>query len=325
MQITFLGTSAGVPTRARNVSAVALRLPQRAEVWLFDCGEGTQHQLQRTPIRISQITRIFITHLHGDHLFGLVGLLATCGMAGPARRIDVYGPTGISDYVRDVARYSETRFADQVEVHTVEAGEVFADDDFVVTCVPLAHRVPSFGYRVSERDKPGHFAVEKASAAGIPPGPLYGRLKRGERVRLPDGREFDGRDFTGPDIKGRSVVYCTDTIYCRSAIALAHDADLLIHEATFAAQDEDLARRSRHSTAPMAARVATEAQAQQLFITHISPRYVSGSEIEPEDLLREARAIFPRTELAHDFLTVEVARREPAGEGEQHDGGRALL
>ena len=304
-----------MPTRARNVSCVALRLPQRAEVWLFDCGEGTQHQLLRSDVKTGQISRIFITHLHGDHLFGLVGLLATCGMAGAARRINIYGPPGLSDYVRDVARYSETRFADQVEVHTVEAGEVCADEEFIVTCAPLAHRVPSFGYRVSERDKPGHFAVEKASAAGIPAGPLFGRLKRGELITLPDGREFDGRDFTGPDIKGRSVVYCTDTTYCRSAVALAQDADLLIHEATFAAPDEDLARRSRHSTAAMAARVAAAAQVRQLFITHISPRYIPGSEIAPEDLLREARALFPPTEMAHDFLTVEVARREPVSEG----------
>ncbi len=298
-----------MPTRARNVSCVALRLPQRGEVWLFDCGEATQHQLLRSDLRISQITRIFITHLHGDHLFGLMGLLATCGMVGDARRIDIYGPAGLTEYVRESTRRSQTRFSYPAEVHTIEAGEVFADDEFVVSCLPLEHRIRAFGFRVTERDRPGRFDVERAAALGLPAGPLYGRLKRGERVTLPDGREIDGRELCGPTETGRSVVYCTDTIYCRSAVELARDADLLIHEATFARADEELARQSMHSTTEMAARVALEARARLLFITHLSPRYAPGNDIEPDDLLGEARAVFPQTEMARDFLTVEVPRR----------------
>jgi ribonuclease Z len=309
VQITFLGTSAGVPTRSRNVSCVALRLAQRGEVWLFDCGEGTQHQLLKSDLKISQITRIFITHLHGDHLFGLVGLLASAGMAGHAERIDIYGPPGLEDYVRYITRSSETHFSYAAEVHTVEAGTVFEDEEFVVSCRPLVHRVESFGYRVDERDRAGTFDVERAQSFGIPPGPLYGRLKRGERITLADGREVNGRDFCGPKLQGRCVVYCTDTIYCRSAVELAQAADLLIHEATFAARDEDLARRSLHSTTLMAAQVAVEARARQLLITHVSPRYAPGNAVEPDELLAEARSVFPRTELARDFLTVDVPRR----------------
>jgi ribonuclease Z len=297
-----------VPTRARNVSAVALRLPQRGEFWLFDCGEGTQHQLLRSDLNISQLTRVFITHLHGDHVYGLMGLLATCGMAGHARGIDVYGPRGIEEYVREVSRLTQVNFSYPLGVHTAEAGEVFADDEYTVTCAPLKHRVTAHGYRVTERDRPGHFDVERARAAGLPPGPLYGRLKRGERVTLPDGRTLDGADFSGPAQKGRSVVYSTDTTYCRSAVELARGADLLIHEATFSSGDEDLAHRSMHSTAAMAARVASEARARLLLMTHFSPRYFPGNAVEPADLLREARAIFPNTELAHDFLTVEVPK-----------------
>jgi ribonuclease Z len=288
---------------------VALRLPQRGEVWLFDCGEGTQHQLLRSDLKISQITRIFITHLHGDHLFGLVGLLASAGMAGDARRIDIYGPAGLDQYVEDITRTSETHFSYPVEVHTVTTGVVFEDDEFVVSCEPLVHRVETFGYAVVECDRAGEFDVERAEASGIPSGPLYGQLKRGERIALPDGREFDGRDFCGPTVAGRRVAYCTDTIYCRGAVELARDADLLIHEATFAARDEDLARRSLHSTTVMAARVASEAGAKRLLLTHFSPRYAFGNAVEPNVLLAEARAIFPDTELAHDFLTVEVPRR----------------
>ncbi len=311
MQITFLGTSAGVPTRARNVSGVALRLPQRGEMWLFDCGEGTQHQLLRSPLNISQLTRVLITHLHGDHLFGLMGLLATCGMAGHAEGIAVYGPRGIEQYVRESGERTQTHYSYPLSVQTVAAGQIFEDEDFIVTCAALKHRLPAFGYRVTEKDRPGTFDVESARAAGIPPGPLYGQLKRGERVRFADGREFDGADFCGPVQEGRSVVYCTDTIYCESAVKLARGADVLIHEATFASADEHLAQRSLHSTAKMAAQVASEAKVGRLILTHFSPRYAEGNAIELSTLLDEAREIFPRTELARDFMSVEVLRRRP--------------
>lgn len=300
-----------MPTRSRNVSSVALRLPQRGEVWLFDCGEGTQHQLLRSDLNISQLTRVFITHLHGDHVYGLMGLLATCGMSGHARRIEVYGPRGLAEYVRDVSRHTQLHTSYPLEVHTVEEGQIFEDEEFAVRCVPLKHRLPAFGYRVEEKDRPGHFDAERAREQGIPPGPLYGRLKRGERVTLPDGRAFDGAEFCGPTLRGRSVVYCTDTAYCRAAVELARDCDALIHEATFAESDEHLAARSTHSTASSAARTAQEAGARLLLITHFSPRYVRGNQTEPEDLLREARAVFPATEMAHDFLSVEVPRRDP--------------
>lgn len=304
-----------MPTRTRNVSSVALRLPERGEVWLFDCGEGTQHQLLRSDLRISQITRIFITHMHGDHVFGLTGLLATCGMAGHAQRIDIYGPDGLGDYLQACAQFSHTRASYPLEVHTVRPGVVYEEDEFSVSCEPLRHRVPSFGYRVSEKERAGRFDVEKATALGIPAGPLYGRLKRGERVTLPDGREIGGAELCGPTEAGRQVVYCTDTIYCESAVELARGADVLIHEATFAHEDLDLARQSLHSTALMAAEVALKAGVKQLLLTHFSPRYVRGNVIEPDDLLAEARAVFPQTELAYDFMTIEVLRRNTTARG----------
>jgi ribonuclease Z len=299
-----------VPTRARNVSCVAFRPPQRAEVWLFDCGEGTQHQLLRSDLNISQVSHILITHMHGDHVLGLMGLLATCGMTAHARAINIYGPRPISDYVREVSRRTQFQTSYPLEVHEVGAGLVFEDDEYTVTCAPLKHRLTAYGYRVTEKDRPGHFDVEKARELGIPSGPVYGKLKRGERVTLPDGRTFDGADFSGPTLRGRSIVYCTDTTYCRSSVELARGADLLIHEATFAEADEALAVRATHSTAAMAARVAREAGVRRLLLTHFSPRYFPGNEIGPEDLLREARAVFPSTELAHDFLSVDVPRRE---------------
>ena len=300
-----------MPTRSRNVSSLALNLPQRGEVWLFDCGEGTQHQIIRSDISISRITRIFITHLHGDHLFGLMGLLATRGMAGANLPVDVYAPPEIEDYFMAASRYTRTQFSYPVQIHTVKQGVIFEDEDFVVDCMPLKHRITAFGYRVTERDRPGHFFPERAAALGIPAGPLYGRLKRGETIRLEDGREVSGAELCGPAQPGRRLVYCTDTIYCENSIKLAEDADLLIHEATFSERDEDLAYRGMHSTTTMAAKVASASDAKRLIITHFSPRYATEASITPADLIQEARAIFPETEMAHDFLTVDITQRNP--------------
>ena len=312
MQLTFLGTSAGVPTRERNVSAVALHFPERAQTWLFDCGEGTQHQLLRSHLKISQIRRVLITHMHGDHVFGLPGLLATGQLAGGGGKISIYGPAGLAEYLRASREHPHEQNPSTVEVHTVNTGTILETDEFVVSARPLRHRIPAFGYRVTERDRPGRFRVEKAVVLGIPAGPLYGRLKRGERVTLPDRREIDPGELCEPAEPGRVVVYCTDTTYCEEAVELARDADVLIHEATFAESDAELARRSTHSTATMAARVARDAQAKLLVLTHLSPRYARGNPVEPDDLLREARAVFPNTELAHDFLSLEVPRRSAA-------------
>ncbi|MFB2893823.1 ribonuclease Z [Aerosakkonemataceae cyanobacterium BLCC-F50] len=309
MQITFFGTSSGVPTRSRNVSSVALRLPQRAEVWLFDCGEGTQHQLLHSDVKISQITRIFITHTHGDHIFGLMGLLATYGLAGNPTKIDLYGPPGLNDYIKACQRYSSTHFSYPLRVHTVEPGIVYEDDEYIVKCGLLKHRVTAFGYRVEEKDRPGRFDVEKAQQLGIPSGPIYGKLKRGEQVTLPDGRVINGADLCGQNQTGRKLVYCTDTVYCEGAVELAKDADVLIHEATFAHQDAELAFQRLHSTSTMAAQVALEAGAKHLIMTHFSPRYAPGNDIQLNDLLEEAKAIFPNTTMAYDFLAYEVPRR----------------
>lgn len=299
-----------MPTRSRNVSSIALRLPQRAEVWLFDCGEGTQHQILRSDIRISQITKIFVTHMHGDHIYGLMGLLASCGLAGNPSRIDIYGPPKLEDYIKACSRYSQTHFSYPVNVHTVQPGFLFEDEDFTVSCGELKHRLPAFGYRIAEKDRPGRFNVDRAKALGIPSGPLYGKLKRGEVVTLPDGRKIRGADLCGATEIGRKFVYCTDTVFCDGAIDLAQDADVLVHEATFAHQDEELAYQRLHSTTRMAAQVALLAQVKHLIMTHFSPRYAPGNAIGLDDLLKEAQAIFPNTTMAQDFLTYEIPRRQ---------------
>ncbi|MEL6471089.1 MAG: ribonuclease Z [Cyanobacteria bacterium J06623_4] len=317
MQITFLGTSSGVPTRSRNVSSVALRLPQRAEVWLFDCGEGTQHQFLRSDFKSSQIRRIFVTHMHGDHIFGLPGLLATCGMAGTGQQqIDIYGPPELGKYLEACRRYSKTQSSYPIRVHITEPGTVYEDSDYKVVCQRLKHRIPAHGYRIVEKDRTGHFDVKKAVTLGIPPGPVYGKLKQGQVVTLADGRKINGADLCGPPIVGRKLAYCTDTVFCESAIDLADKADVLIHEATFSHQDADLAYQRMHSTSTMAAQVALAAEAKQLIMTHFSPRYAPGNPLGLSDLLNEAQAIFPNTLMAKDFFTYEISRSD---EGEKSD------
>jgi len=309
VEITFLGTSSGVPTRSRNVSSVALRLPQRGEMWLLDCGEGTQHQLLRSDLKPSQIRRIFITHMHGDHIFGLPGLLASCGLSGTGSPIDVYGPPELADYLQTCSKHARINWGNRVRVHAVATGTVYEDSEFSVSCRPLAHSIPTFGYRIAEKDRPGRFKPEKASALGIPPGPIYGRLKRGETVTLPNGQRIRGTDLREPDEPGRKIAYCTDTIYCDAALELAQDADALIHEATFAHQDAQLAFERQHATSTMAAQVALGAGVRQLILTHFSPRYAPGNPLQLEDLRQEAQAIFPNTTLACDFWRYAVPRR----------------
>ncbi len=316
MQVTFLGTSSGVPTRSRNVSAVALRLPQRAELWLFDCGEGTQHQFLRSELRVSQLSRIFITHMHGDHVFGLPGLLASLGLAGSCAGIDLYGPDPLRDYLEGVLRTSSTRIGYPLRSHRVRqaaqtGGLLLDDDDLTVRCAPLTHRVPAYAYRVEQKPRPGRFDVERARALGIAPGPIYAQLKAGRSVSLEDGRIINGAALCGPERPGCSLVYCTDTVFCEAAVELAAGADLLIHESTFAHAEAEMAFQRQHSTSTMAAQTALAAGVRQLALTHLSPRYMPGNAVSPDDLLAEAQAIFPNTLLARDFLSLDLAAAEP--------------
>jgi ribonuclease Z len=247
--------------------------------------------------------------MHGDHTFGLMGLIASCGLAGTGQPIDVYGPEGLKEYLQITAKYSYLNFGDRLRIHTVKTGLVYEDDEFVVSCQLLKHRVPAHGYRVAEKDRPGIFNLEKAQSLGIPPGPVYGKLKQGQVVTLEDGRQINGKDLCGQPEVGRKFVYCTDTVFCDGAVELAQDADVLIHEATFAHQDAQMAFEKMHSTTTMAAQVALLAGVKQLIMTHFSPRYAPGNPIQLDDLKQEARAIFPQTKLAYDFYSYEIPRR----------------
>ncbi|MFM7269246.1 MAG: ribonuclease Z, partial [Cyanobium sp.] len=287
MQVTFLGTSSGVPTRSRNVSAVAVRLPQRAELWLFDCGEGTQHQFLRSELRVSQLRRIFVTHMHGDHVLGLPGLLASLGLAGSCPGLDLYGPDPLRDFLEGVLRTTSTRIGYPLRTHRVreaaQSGALLLDDgEITVRVAPLTHRMPAYAYRIERKARPGHFDVARARALGIPPGPLYGQLKAGRTITLDDGRIIRGEALCGPSRPGCSLVYCTDTVFSEAAVALARGADLLIHESTFAHGEAAMAIARQHSTSTMAAQTALEAGVKRLVLTHLSPRYLPGNPVTPD-------------------------------------------
>ena len=311
MNITFLGTSSGVPTLSRNVSSLALKLSQTAEVWLFDCGEGTQHQLMKSNIKSSQIKKIFISHMHGDHIYGLPGLLATLGLSGNSDGIEIYGPTELRSFVISALKSSYCKLSFpltfiEVEVSASQNKILFENDKVKVNCACLTHRLPAYGYRVSEKDKPGIFDIKKAKDLKIPSGPIYSELQAGKTVELKDGRSFNGKEFCGPPRKGESFVYCTDTVFSESAVKLSKNADLLVHESTFSKEDEKMAYEKLHSTTIMAAKTALLSNVKKLIITHLSPRYTQKSSITPSDLLKEAQKIFPNTYLAKDFLTAEI-------------------
>lgn len=304
MELTFLGTSAGVPCKTRNVTAMVLSpLENRFELWLFDCGESTQHQMLHTAFNPGKLTRIFITHLHGDHIFGLPGLLCSRSMAGSHAPLAVYGPPGIAEFIEATLRLSGSWAGFPLEVNEIAPGLVFDDGDVRVTATPLAHPVPCFGYRIAQYDKPGALDAARLIAEGVPPGPLFQRLKRGETVTLADGHVIDGRDFLGPPLAGKTLAIFGDTGPTNAALELAQNVDVMVHEATLEAAMAEKANSRGHSTTVQAASVAHAANAGRLILTHFSSRYDA---VGCEALLAEAQAVFPASELAHDLLTVTV-------------------
>ena len=306
IRIIFLGTSAGMPTRTRNVASVAVMMDGRA--LLFDCGEGTQHQLMRSAVRFGAIEAIFLTHLHGDHLFGLPGLLASMSLNARERPVALYGPAGVAEFLRALPLY-HTSF--DVDIHELAPGRVRRGDGYSVDAAPMVHSAACFGFRVVEDDRPGEFDVARARALGVEPGPAYGRLQRGESVE-----GVQPSDVLGPARAGRRIVYCTDTRPCDNAIELARGASVLIHESTYGSDMADEAVARFHATAAEAAAVAREAEVAQLILTHISPRYT-----ETSALLAEAREIFTQTEVAEDFACFDVARSVYSADSEFSPAG----
>lgn len=299
LNLFFLGTGAGIPAKHRNVTSIALKLlEERGTIWLFDCGEATQHQILHTSIKPRRLEKIFITHLHGDHIYGLPGLLSSRSFQGGESELVVYGPKGLEDYIRISLEVSQTYLKYPLKVVEIEEGVIFEDEQFLVEARLLEHGVPSYGYRITEKDKPGTLLVEKLQEMGIQPGPLYRKIKNGEPVVLENGETMEAVEFLGPPQKGKVVVILGDTRKCENAFLLAKEADALVHEATFARNEDQLAFDYFHSTTGQAAEVAVKAQVKKLYLTHISSRYDKDAVLILE---KEAQEIFPETEAAEDF------------------------
>lgn len=300
MELLFLGTGAGVPSKNRNVSALALTLLQEInEIWLFDCGEATQHQILNTRIKPGKISKVFISHLHGDHIYGLPGFLSSRSFQGGEGPLTLFGPKGIKQFIQVSLKTSETHLTYPLDIVEYEEGNIFSNDKFTVYCQKLDHRIDSYGFRIVESDQIGELLVDKLIAAGIKPGPIYKSIKENEETLLPSGEVVKRKDFVGPSKKGRVVSIFGDTRYKEEHIALAESANVLVHEATFSANEAHLAKKYFHTTTTQAGLLAKKAGVDHLILTHISSRYQNNDDMN--SLLQEVKEVFPSTTIAKDF------------------------
>ena len=306
LTVTFLGTSAARPTVERNVSGLAIH--REGETLLFECGEGTQRQMMRYGVSFA-LSEIFFTHFHADHFLGVIGLIRTLGLQGRPEPLFLYGPRGAKQILSTAMQLGVDRLPFPIEITEVKAGETVGGggrgkrDGYDILAFSTEHGGgPSIGYALKEHERRGKFDVEKAKAAGIPEGPLWGKLTKGETVGLPDGRTVGPKDFVGPPRPGRLVVFTGDTRPCASVVDAAQGADLLIHEATFGDEEKDRAKDTGHSTAKEAAQVALAAKAKRLVLCHVSARY----SISAEELVKEAKEVFPNVGVAKDGMEIDV-------------------
>lgn len=305
MKVVLLGTSSAVPTLTRGLSSTALI--REGDVFLFDCGEGTQLQLMRAGVKRSRIHSIFIGHLHGDHLYGIAGLISTLHLDGRIEPLNVFGPEGLRPYLSASFRNSDLQqFSFKLTVQEFPRGyrgRVLEAEDFYVEALPLDHSIFCLGWRFQEKPKAGTFDLQAAESLGIPRGPLYGKLQRGESITLEGGRRITPEMVLGPERPGKSVVYCLDTQFSERSVELADHCTALIHETTFGQDAVEMARDRKHSTMEDAARVAREADCDSLIATHFSSRY-DGRQIKK--IADDARGVFENITLGKDLLEVEL-------------------
>ncbi|MEP6778614.1 MAG: ribonuclease Z [Gemmatimonadaceae bacterium] len=304
LTVRFLGTSAACPTVDRNVSGLAI--VREGETFLFDCGEGTQRQMMRYGVSFG-FNHLFFTHAHSDHILGLTGLLRTLQLQGRTEPMHIWGPKNSSRTLRQCITLGGERITFPVEVTELTEWQTIPGEDYHIQSFPVDHRgTPAIGYALIEHTRLGRFNPELARAIGIPEGPMWGQIHRGKSVTLDDGRVVEPQELVGEARRGRRIVLTGDTRPCSATIEVAHDADLLIHEATFADDETDRALETGHSTAREAATVAQTAGARRLVLTHISARYTR----EAPELEAQAKEVFARTQIARDGLELTVAATE---------------
>jgi ribonuclease Z len=299
LSVTLLGTGAACPSVERNVAALALA--REGETLLFDCGEGTQRQMMRYGVSFA-FREIFFTHYHADHMLGVTGLLRTMGLQDRTLPLTLYGPRGAERILGAAISLGIERNRFPVEIREIAAGDRLSREEYDIVVFPTDHRADTVGYALAEHTRLGRFNPDRARELGVPEGPLWGRLHKGETVELPDGRCVGPADLVGAPRPGRVVVFTGVPRPTLTLVEAARGADLLIHDSTFGEEERERAGETGHSTAAQAAEVAREAGARRLVLTHISPRYTR----EAPELLAEAKAVFPESVVARDGLMVDV-------------------
>ncbi|MDQ6745038.1 MAG: ribonuclease Z [Actinomycetota bacterium] len=291
LSLFFAGTAGSIPTGRRGLPALLVR--RGGDRILFDCGEGTQRQLVSS-VGLMDLDEIFLTHFHADHWLGLPGMLKTFDLRGRERSLAIHGPRGLRELLLAAIR-AAGRVKYELQLHELEPGEALRREGYSIVAVPVRHRVPAYGYVLYEDQRPGAFDPSRATQLGLTPGPEFGRLQRGEAIK-----GVSPEQVMGPARPGRKLVLSGDTRPCEALRVAAQGADVLVHEATFAAEEAARAADTGHSTADQAAALAAEAEVQLLALTHISTRYAASQ------LRDEARAVFKRTVLPRDFDEIQV-------------------
>jgi ribonuclease Z len=299
LSVTFLGTAAACPTVERNVSGLAVQ--REGETILFDCGEGTQRQMMRYGVGFT-FREIFLTHYHSDHILGVTGLIRTLGLQDRSEPVTIYGPKPAEQVIRGLLNIGVERTRFPVDIREVRPGDRLSREEYDILVYGTDHRADTVGFAIAEHYRLGRFNPEKARELGIPEGPLWGKIHRGESVTTPEGRIVRADELVGPTRPGRKLIYPGDTRPSPRVIEMAHGADLFIHEATFTEDERDRAHETGHSTARQAAEMARMASVRRLVLTHISARYSR----EAPEVLEEAKAVFADTIIAKDGLTVDV-------------------
>lgn len=298
IRLVFLGTGAAVPSLRRALPTLALVFP--GEIVLCDCSEGTQQRLMSAGLSPSRIIHIFISHLHGDHIFGLPGLITSQHLLNRDAPMHLWGPTGLGQYLAGItaATGHQSRFPLYIHEWDTERVEETRLENFTFSAAKLEHSKPCYGFRICANPRYGRFDLSKAEALGVPPGPARGQLQHGKSIYLENGRLITSEQVVGPVRHGPCIAYCTDTRPCSASVELARGADILLHDCTFTEDLQQRARETGHSTAAEAATVAQAAGVQRLFLWHLSVR---NDTTDDQSMLDQARAVFHDTQIPDDL------------------------
>lgn len=299
IRVVFLGTAGSIPTTRRALPAIAVR--REDELIIFDCGEGAQRQMIRARVGFHKKTKIFITHMHGDHVLGLPGVMQTMSLLNREKELEVFGPIGVKAFVEAIERTVQFALTFPIKVNEIREGIVCEEKEYRVQAVCADHVISALAYALIEKPRPGRFNEEKAVNLGVPKGPLWSKLQHGGNVKLSNGKIIRPDDVLGKQRSGRKLVYTGDTRPSKALLELSRNADLLIHEATLGDELKERAFEDGHSTPSQAAKTAKSARAKRLILTHISARYGT-----TDSLLKQAKKTFRNVEIAEDFMRIDL-------------------